>query len=464
MTAIVPKSSDAELSAVGFSLVDRPHGLPREQIRSCIDSLLNYLQLRASRCIGYQVNHKFDYSPLVDFFNLNINNVGDPYIDSNYGVNTRKVERSVLEFFADIFRAQGRDYWGYITSGGTEANMQGLYLGRLWLEQKFGGTPVAYFSEDTHYSIRKALRMLQIDYRVIPSTPEGAIRVPDLMEALLNSHLDSHPPLIIATLGTSFKGAYDDVEGIVAQLRQHQIEQFYLHVDAALGGLFLPFLTARAGERSALSDRVPVFDFRLPIGSIAVSGHKTLGTPVPCAVLMTLRRYLVEEGETIDYIGTRDSTLSGSRSGLAPILLWYAIATQGFQGLRQRALQMLAMADYATQRLRQAGVNAWKNDLGLAVVFDRPPAWIVRKWSLATSGHSAHIFTMHHVTQKLVDSLAEDLERARQGRTERSATRSHFPHRVRTATQRSLTSASSWRKHHERHTQTILQPHRPRSL
>ena len=37
------------------------------------------------------------------------------------------------------------------------------------------------------------------------------------------------------------------------------------------------------------------------------------------------------------------------------------------------------MADYATERIREVGFNAWKNDLGLSVVFDRLPEWIVKK-------------------------------------------------------------------------------------
>jgi len=418
--------------ATDFSLVERPNGLQQEQVRDCLNSLLNDLQLRSSSCIGYQVSQGFDYSALFEFFNLNINNVGDPYIDSNYGVNSRKMERSVLEFFAELFRARHRNYWGYVTSGGTEANMYGLYVGRSLLAKQWGGEPIAYFSEDTHYSIRKALRMLQIDYRVIPSTAKGAMRVPKLIETLLDSHFEAHPPLIIPTVGTSFKGAYDDVEEIVAQLRQHRIDRFYIHVDAALGGLFLPFLEAREGEAPPIADRLPLFDFRLPIGSIAVSGHKAIGTPFPCAVFMTLREHLANEGETIDYIGSRDSTLSGSRNGLAPILLWYAIAYRGFQGFRQQSLKMLEMADFATQRLRQAGYNAWKNDLGLAIVFDRPPEWIVRKWSLSTVGNFAHIFAMGHLTETLLDRFIADLETAKRVRLPSPTRRSRLPAKVST--------------------------------
>ena len=419
--AILEPKNNKLTSSPNFTLVKCPNGLTGDKIRNCINYLRDRFRLKSRCCLGYQGNLDFDYSPLFDFFNFNINNAGDPYIDGNYAINTQMMERPVIDFFAELFHALDKDYWGYIASGGTEANIYGLYTGRVFLESSSKApaasklTPIAYFSEDTHYSIPKALRMLKIDQKVIPSTSKGAIQVPMLMEAILKSDLDSHPPLIVVTMGTSFKGAYDDVEKIVEQLRQHQIHKFYIHVDAALGGIFLPFLENRSGGESILDSKnhkVPIFDFRLPIGSIAVSGHKFIGTPFPCAVFMTLKDNMVYKWEEI--ISNFDSTMSSSRNGLAAILLWYAIANKGLNGLRKYALQMLEMADYATRRIRETGFNAWKNDLGLAVVFDRPPEWIVRKWSLSTVGDYAHIFTMGHVNRKLVDKLAKDLEQAKQ--------------------------------------------------
>lgn len=36
--------------------------------------------------------------------------------------------------------------------------------------------------------------------------------------------------------------------------------------------------------------RAPMVTFRKPIGSISVSGHKFVGSPVPCGVVMTRLR------------------------------------------------------------------------------------------------------------------------------------------------------------------------------
>jgi len=54
-----------------------------------------------------------------------INNVGASYINNNYGVNSDMVEYPVLNFVVTLFHAADNAPWGYIASGGTEANMYG---------------------------------------------------------------------------------------------------------------------------------------------------------------------------------------------------------------------------------------------------------------------------------------------------------------------------------------------------
>ncbi len=38
--------------------------------------------------------------------------------------------------------------------------------------------------------------------------------------------------------------------------------------------------------------RAPLVTFRKPIGSVSVSGHKFIGAPVPCGVVITRQRYV----------------------------------------------------------------------------------------------------------------------------------------------------------------------------
>jgi histidine decarboxylase len=38
--------------------------------------------------------------------------------------------------------------------------------------------------------------------------------------------------------------------------------------------------------------RAPLVTFRKPIGSVSVSGHKFIGAPMPCGVVITRQRYV----------------------------------------------------------------------------------------------------------------------------------------------------------------------------
>ena len=71
-----------------------------------------------------------------------LNEAGDPSSESTYGLNARPFEMTVLQFFANLYSI--KPHWGYITSGGTQGNEQGLYIGRQVLEKY--GHPIIYFS------------------------------------------------------------------------------------------------------------------------------------------------------------------------------------------------------------------------------------------------------------------------------------------------------------------------------
>ena len=80
--------------------------------------------------LGYPVSKDFDYDELNPFLKYPINNLGDPFEDCTYKVQTHEMEREVIGFFAKLFRANPTNYWGYVTNGGSESNLYGLYLAR----------------------------------------------------------------------------------------------------------------------------------------------------------------------------------------------------------------------------------------------------------------------------------------------------------------------------------------------
>ncbi len=358
--------------------------------RRRLDAL--YLRLReaAARNIGYPCNQRFDYGPLFRFLELAANNVGDPFAGSNYSQNTHDLEREVVASFARFSRAEPDELWGYVTGGGTEGNMYGLYLARELYPEG-----MVYFSEDSHYSVPKILRLQHTRNIMIRSLPNGEIDCDDLRETVFLRR--DVPPIIFANIGTTMKGAVDDLGRIREIMQELAVRNYYVHCDAALSGAILPFV-----------ENAPPWDFADGADSIAVSGHKFLGCPLPCGVVLARKKHVERVARSVEYVGVLDTTISGSRSAITPLMLWYRLRELGEEGLRQLVRRCLERAGYAVERFRQQGISAWRHTNSVTVVLPRPPESLVRRWSLAPQGAICHLITLDHVTEEIIDEFVSE--------------------------------------------------------
>lgn len=358
-----------------------------------LDALLQQVRKARETEMGYPTNADFDYSRLMPFLEFPLNNCGDPFVPTRFRLNTHDFEREVLKIFAQLTAFPLHESWGYVTNGGTEGNMYGLFLAREMLP-----TGIVYFSEDTHYSVPKILRCLNMRHIMIRSQPDGRMDLEDLRETL-RLHRDV-PPILFANIGTTVKGAIDDLAGIRKILRDFAIHQHYIHADAALSGMILPFV-----------DHPQPWNHEAGADSISISGHKLIGSPMPCGVVMARKAFVDRIARSVEYVGTLDTTLSGSRNGYTPLVLWYAFKSLGLDGFRSRIEACLDMAQHATDRLNELGRHAWRNENSITVVFDKPAEAIVRKWQLATERDIAHLITVPHVHKEQINGLIQDLRR-----------------------------------------------------
>lgn len=359
-----------------------------------LDRFLERLEQYASREIGYPVAFDFDYSALTPFLSFSLNNAGDPFMPMTYLLNSHEFEREVVSFYAQLARAPEDHWWGYVTNGSTEGNLYGLYLARELLPDG-----IVYFSQDSHYSVGKNLHFLNMRHIMIRSQPNGEIDYEDLRETL-RIRRDA-PPIIFANVGTTMKEARDDIGLIHSILDELAIENRYIHCDAALCGGYAAFL-----------DPPPAWDFEDGADSIAISGHKFLGSPIPCGIALARRAHVERIGHSVAYIGSVDTTISGSRNGLTPLILWYAIRSLGLEGMRERTRHALQTAAYAEEQFIRAGIKAWRNPQALTVVFPQPPGTVREKWQLASAGGFSHLICMPHVRPEQIDELIGDIKEA----------------------------------------------------
>lgn len=357
-----------------------------------LDEFLAYLEKEGMLFMGYPCSEVYDYSELNALLKYSINNIGDPFESCNYHLNTHHFEQEVIEYFKDITIAGNNKVWGYVTNGSTEGNLYGLYIARNYL----GNEAVVYYSADSHYSIKKNINILNIQQIVVTSSDNGEIDYQDLEQKIVTNN--TKKVIISANIGTTMKGAIDDVVRIKKILKKLNITDYYIHADAAFFGMILPFLADK-----------PAFGFDTGIDSITISGHKMIGSPLPSGVVIVKRQYMSGINASIEYIGGLDNTISGSRNGITPMYLWYAIKTILQNDFSNIIHKCFINADYTIEKLNNLGLNAWRNKYSFIIVFDKVAPKVLSKWQIAVSNNIAHIISMPHIKKAQIDKFIAEV-------------------------------------------------------
>ncbi|SCL56362.1 L-histidine carboxy-lyase (histamine-forming) [Micromonospora citrea] len=357
-----------------------------------VQALLNQATAGQPTAIGFPGAVDIDYTPVMPLFRQLFNNVGDPATDPGGTAHTKALERAVIDWCADLMALPADDRWGYVTSGGTEGNLAALHAAR----RRYPGA-VVYYSQAAHYSIGKILDIIGAPHALVDVDERGEMDYQHL--AALVGWRRHQAAIVVATAGTTMTEAVDDPARIDTVLREVGIDRRHVHVDAALAGIPLAL------------DGALTLDESSGVDTLAVSGHKFFGTPIPCGLVL-MRDSIRRPGRHIPYTATSDTTVSGSRCGQATAMLWYAIATHGRDGHRARAARARDLAAYAVEQLDAVGWPAWRHRHAFTVVLATPPPAVARRWLLATEGQWSHTICMPGVTRGQIDALVTDLHTA----------------------------------------------------
>ena len=365
-----------------------------------ISELYNRLKKQSDTFLGYPLAKDFSFNAFAPFLDLCINNVGDPESVATLAIDTKDFENECIDFFINILSGDRNTVWGYITNGGTESNLYGLYVAR----ESFPNA-IVYYSESTHYSVRKNLHLLNLPNIIIRSQENGEMDYDDL-ESTLSLRRDK-PAIFFLNIGTTMTEAVDQLDEIKKIIRKLAIKDYYIHCDAAFLGAIAPFIEPKLK-----------FDFAEGVDSIAISGHKFLGSPIPCGIVLVRRRHRDRITNSVAYVGTLDTTITGSRNGLTPLFIWWLIKTLGKNGLVERAKKAQALAAYTEKRLNEAGIAAWRNGHGLTVVLPKPSDAICAKYQLASEGEIAHIICVPGIRYSQIDEFVDELQAQEQAKNQ----------------------------------------------
>ncbi|MFD0821885.1 pyridoxal phosphate-dependent decarboxylase family protein, partial [Micromonospora zhanjiangensis] len=266
------------------------------------------------------------------------------------------LERETVRWLAEIVGLGDRHVGSFVT-GATMSTFVGLAIAREWLGERLG-VPVAeagvsalgsvpVLSGTPHSSVYKALSMLGLGRRSVRLVPvpagREAVDVDALGEAL--AALDGRPAVVVANAGTVNTVDFDDLRAIAA-LREHH--PFWLHVDAAFGGL-----AGLSPAYASLLDGIAEAD------SVCVDLHKWLNVPYDAAVQFTRHRDLQTRvfqntaaylGELTDEPDFLHLTPENSRR-LRALPAWFSLTAYGADGHRDIVERNVASARRLGERL-----------------------------------------------------------------------------------------------------------------
>ena len=190
-----------------------------------------------------------------------------------------QLESNVIRWFCSML-GYGEGSFGYLTTGGSLANLMGLRCALARVERAGLERCTVYVSEQAHFSALKAAGILGIPrerVRVVACRPDLALDVTALEGQLLHDRTQGLvPACVVATAGTTNTGAIDDLGRVRALSAALGV---WMHVDACFGGFFR--LTARGAAALAGIEEAD---------SIAVDAHKSLFLPHGLAALLVRER------------------------------------------------------------------------------------------------------------------------------------------------------------------------------
>jgi tyrosine decarboxylase/aspartate 1-decarboxylase len=359
----------------------RERGCSKEDLFSYLSSKrhedLGYVNILSSMCtpphpIAAEVHAMFQET-----------NLGDPGLFSG----TASLEALLVHRLATLMHYPGAG--GYATSGGTESNIQAL---RIAKKRKAVSFPNVVVPASGHFSFEKACDILGLEMRPVPLDSEFRMD----MEAF-EDLVDAHTVCLVGVVGTTEYGKVDPIERLSEVAEDRGI---FLHVDAAFGGMVVPFLDAP----------IP-FDFRLPgVDAISVDPHKMGMSTIPSGCLLVREpKYFNCLNVDTPYLTVKqECTLAGTRPGASVAAAFAVLEYLGMEGMRAIVAGCMKNCRRLIEGMETLGYpRAVTPDVNVATfVCDRSPErWRVSRTRL---GHM-RIVCMPHVHRDIVEAFLKDM-------------------------------------------------------
>lgn len=401
------KHSDQELKTRVFSALDKNVNYGQKTILGVPASYLD------EKVFAQDASFLKD-APFLSTLIQNPNHIGCHTLghSESFFAGTQEIERELIKICAyDILKGTDDHFDGYVASGGTEANLQAIWIYRNYFMQELelaANDICILCSEDNHYSMDKAANVLgtrvqkvsvnQHDRTISNETVANAIEYQQKNGAKAF--------IVVANMMTTMFGSVDDPDIYSAVLEKKDLPHF-IHVDGAYGGFYFPF-----------SQKDHPLDFRnSKISSVTLDAHKMAQAPYGTGIFI-IRKDLIQYANTKEasYVEGEDFTLIGSRSGANAVAVWMILSKYGPFGYMEKIFVLQKRAAWMCEQLDKLNIEYYRHPSSniITIKSEFLNTDLAHKYGLVPDNHNQpswyKIVVMDHVTVDKLNLLVEELK------------------------------------------------------
>ena len=354
-------------------------------------------------------------SPWLRLYVQNPNHIGCHTLGDSepFFKGTQALETEVIRLLSeDLLGAAGDSTDGYVAAGGTEANLQAIWIYRNYFQKEFGAdcSQIAVISSaDAHYSMVKGAGIFGLKYYTVPVDFQTRLIDSHSVEKVIEQATAAGVRyfIVVANMATTMFGSIDD-PGVYTRCLKAAGLPFKLHVDAAFGGFIYPMTVS-----------LNRLDFsNLEVSSITLDAHKMLQAPYGTGIFLArknLMGYVCTEQAA--YVNGMDLTLSGSRSGANAVAVWMILKTYGYYGWQEKIKILLGRTNWLCQELTLRKIRFYRHpDMNIVTINseDLDPV-IAERYYLVPDRHAGgadwfKIVVMEHVDKPILLQFLGDID------------------------------------------------------
>lgn len=328
----------------------------------------------------------------------------------SYFNGTHQIEKELIEICAvDFLKAQPNSCDGYVASGGTEANIQAIWMYRNYFQQELNASYneiCILCSSDSHYSMNKASNLLNLSIYQFEVDKKTRLGIQKDIDSKIFEAKEKGKKyfIVILNMMTTMFGSVDELEPVLTGLKKHNCT-YKVHVDGAYGGFYYPF----TNPNNELNFNNP------NICSVTLDAHKMCQAPYGTGIFLAKKGLIKHTGTSATYVQGNDFTLIGSRSGANAIAVWMILSKHGPYKWIEKTFILQKRTNWICTQLDELRIEYYRHPFSniVTLVAKRISSQLASEFGLVPDNHEDpkwyKIVVMDHVTIEKLELFTEKL-------------------------------------------------------